>query len=167
MAKEKLFTPEDFDKDPKSSRKNIVRWIVGAILVIIVIIVIIFALKGCDSKTDSNPIEEITLTTGIERESITDRTKGEDGMDNKENGERVSDVSTNSETERDAQQELTTTPGQSSEQSSTSESLDVESEAIKVIRGEYGNNPVRKKALGDKYQSIQNRVNQLKRQGVF
>lgn len=44
---------------------------------------------------------------------------------------------------------------------------DVEAEALKVIRGDYGNNPERKATLGDKYQPIQNRVNELKRQGYF
>ncbi|MDE6409347.1 MAG: hypothetical protein K2K81_03765 [Muribaculaceae bacterium] len=44
---------------------------------------------------------------------------------------------------------------------------DVEAEAMKVIRGEYGNNPVRRNNLGSKYQEIQNRVNELKRTGKF
>lgn len=46
-------------------------------------------------------------------------------------------------------------------------SSDIESEAIKVIRGDYGNNPGRKNNLGDKYEDVQKRVNELKRQGKF
>lgn len=44
---------------------------------------------------------------------------------------------------------------------------DIEAEALKVIRGAYGNNPDRRTILGDKYQDVQRRVNQLKRQGAF
>ena len=44
---------------------------------------------------------------------------------------------------------------------------DVEAEAMKVIRGDYGIGQERKDKLGESYQSIQNRVNELKRQGVF
>ena len=38
---------------------------------------------------------------------------------------------------------------------------------MNVIRGNYGNGNARKQNLGDKYQTIQNRVNQLKREGAF
>lgn len=44
---------------------------------------------------------------------------------------------------------------------------DIEDTAMSVIRGNYGNGNVRKQNLGDKYQTIQNRVNQLKREGAF
>ncbi len=46
-------------------------------------------------------------------------------------------------------------------------SNDVEAEAMKVIRGDYGIGQERKNKLGDKYQTIQNRVNELKREGLF
>lgn len=38
---------------------------------------------------------------------------------------------------------------------------DTETEAQNVIRGDYGNNPDRRTALGDRYHEIQSRVNQL------
>lgn len=44
---------------------------------------------------------------------------------------------------------------------------DIEAEAIKTIQGEYGVYPERKSILGEKYKPIQERVNKLKRQGVF
>lgn len=167
MAKDKLFTPEDFDKEPKFPQKNIVKWIVGSFLGIIIIVAIIFGLKGCDSKLESNPVEEINLVNGIEEDSIADIPQGENVSVKKENVEVVPEVFTNRETENDAPQVITATSEQLAEQSAASVSSDVESEAIKVIRGDYGNCPERKKNLGDKYQLIQNRVNQLKRQGVF
>jgi len=41
----------------------------------------------------------------------------------------------------------------------------LETAALSVIRGNYGNNPERKRKLGDRYQEIQNRVNQMYREG--
>lgn len=52
-------------------------------------------------------------------------------------------------------------------QSTSPISTDVEEEAMKVIRGDYGVGQERKEKLGSKYQSIQNRVNELKREGLF
>lgn len=43
----------------------------------------------------------------------------------------------------------------------------IEAEALKVIRGEYGVGKERMSKLGDQYSAIQARVNQLKRQGAF
>lgn len=56
---------------------------------------------------------------------------------------------------------------QSNTEESTSVTNDVEAEAMKVIRGDYGIGQERKAKLGSKYQPIQNRVNELKREGVF
>ena len=61
---------------------------------------------------------------------------------------------------------LQTTPTTSSN-SHISVSIDVEAEAMKVIRGDYGIGQERKNQLGDNYQIIQNRVNELKKEGVF
>lgn len=44
---------------------------------------------------------------------------------------------------------------------------DVETEAYKVIRGEYGVGQERVDRLGSQYQAIQNRVNEMKREGLF
>lgn len=51
--------------------------------------------------------------------------------------------------------------------SSANVSNDVETEAMKVIRGDYGVGQERKDILGTKYQTIQSRVNELKREGIF
>lgn len=41
----------------------------------------------------------------------------------------------------------------------------IEETVLSVIRGNYGNNPVRRRKLGDRYQEIQDRVNQMYREG--
>lgn len=64
-----------------------------------------------------------------------------------------------------SQQNNTATPA--SKTQTVGVSSDVEAEAMKVIRGDYGIGQERKNRLGDKYQPIQNRVNELKREGVF
>lgn len=49
----------------------------------------------------------------------------------------------------------------------SSDTDDIEREAMDVIRGVYGNGADRKEKLGSRYQAIQNRVNQLKKEGLF
>lgn len=46
-------------------------------------------------------------------------------------------------------------------------SADIEAEALKVIRGDYGVGQERKDRLGAQYAAIQGRVNELKREGKF
>lgn len=43
----------------------------------------------------------------------------------------------------------------------------IEAQALKVIQGDYGVGQERKNKLGTQYQAVQNRVNELKREGVF
>lgn len=42
----------------------------------------------------------------------------------------------------------------------------VEEEALSVIRGNYGNNPERRRLLKERYQEIQNKVNEMYRNGL-
>ena len=42
---------------------------------------------------------------------------------------------------------------------------DVTKEALSVIRGNYGNNPDRRRLLKERYQEIQNKVNEMYRNG--
>lgn len=58
-------------------------------------------------------------------------------------------------------------PTSASAKASDDTPYDLEAEAIKVIRGDYGVGRERKKRLGARYQPIQNRVNELKREGFF
>ena len=41
----------------------------------------------------------------------------------------------------------------------------VQKYALSVIRGNYGNNPVRRRRLGDRYYEVQNKVNEMYRRG--
>lgn len=52
-------------------------------------------------------------------------------------------------------------------ETTTNISNNIEAEALKVIHGDYGVGQERKDKLGSQYQAIQNRVNELKREGAF
>lgn len=59
------------------------------------------------------------------------------------------------------------TPAQSKEAIGASSAIGaVEEEAKEVIRGKYGNGAVRKRNLGDRYAEIQNKVNEMYRNGL-
>lgn len=176
MGKEKLFTPEDFDKESRTTeprsgtgidnndlkRKKLLRWLFG-FLFLCGIIVLIVCLKGCDAVQSPTEVSSTTTTTDVVDKVVIDTTKSievseipleEITLDDI----RVTEKGKTVEIDSNAQQSMT------SERNVTS---DVETEAYRVIRGEYGNNPERKLKLGPKYQPIQNRVNDMKRKGVF
>lgn len=166
MAKEKLFTPEDFDKEPKLPKKNTTKWIIGSIIVICVIVAIIFGTKGCNSYNKSNKSVEAVSTAEVVNSSSVDSTNIEETAVVNENVNQQSEVQTLQESEVNSQKPRETLES-TIVQPNSGVSSEIESEAFKVIRGDYGNYPERKNALGEKYESIQNHVNQLKRQGVF
>lgn len=68
-----------------------------------------------------------------------------------------------SEPQTSSQVPVTSSPNQSN----LNVTDDIEAEALKVIRGVYGDGDNRKKSLGSRYDAIQSRVNQLKKEGLF
>lgn len=171
MAKEKLFTPEDFDKPKdKSFRQKYKGWIIGIVaLLIIVALCCIF----CGKKEDSTEQNQTGQTTQVEETNTTAEIE-------EQKSPVTQDVNESSETET-LEAEPTSTPtvetpnkdvAQENVKSQnatlpTNISDNIEQEALNVIRGDYGNVPERRERLGSKYQEIQNRVNQLKREGAF
>lgn len=167
MAKDKLFTPEDFDKEPRTSKKNYLKWIIISVIVLHVIIAIILGLKCSGSDNKSQTPEVVT----------TNVTEMQDSVITSEVVEKQDSIYSDAQLVNESTFENNTTKDSSISKSyseqvaepivTTDDVSNVETEAIKVIRGDYGNNPERKKILGTNYQSIQNRVNELKRQGAF
>lgn len=171
MAKEKLFTPEDFDKPKeKSFWQKSKGWIIGIVaLLIIVVICCIFCGKREKSieQSQSEQIIQVEDTNAaFEIETVESSVAQE--------------VNESAETETIETEQASTpaveTPNQKVEQEVvksqnaphlTNISENIEQEALNVIRGDYGNVPERRERLGYKYQEIQNRVNQLKKEGVF
>lgn len=166
MAKEKLFTPEDFDKEPKTPKKGYIKWIIIAVIGILVILAIIFGLKGCNSDNQSRSTEISSTSVSKMQDSVV-------ALEVVEDIDSITDGTPQAKESFDEQTTYKPTistepPEKIAESVSNTEAVsNVETEALKVIRGDYGNNPERRKNLGGNYQSIQNRVNELKRQGVF
>ena len=102
----------------------------------------------------SNTNESIKVTS--------EETKGTEPKLSEENHTDIEDSSTSVTPTEPAP---TTLPVNTSVTNNVSN--DVEAEAMKVIRGDYGVGQERKNKLGEKYQTIQNRVNELKHEGVF
>ena len=170
MAKEKLFTPEDFDKPKdKSFGQKYKAWILGfSALLILVAVVLCCIFCGKDEQKEEKTIEQehtVQVTeksenqiADTETESVKTQTTEE--TQEEENGEPEATPDPVAEVPKsEVKQEVAAQPANVSD--------NVEQEAINVIRGNYGNVPERREKLGSKYQEIQNRVNQLKKEGVF
>lgn len=176
MAKEKLFTPEDFDKPKDKNFWKILKdWILknkGWTFTILIVVAIVLY---CNHYNKG----EQKQVNGIEKEQFSNNHGSAVPYKEIEDVEteaihEVQDV-TNVEPETlpttvldDPKQEViqeNTTLRR--EVQSVSVSNNLEQEAMNVIRGNYGNLPERRDKLGNKYQEIQNRVNQLKKEGVF
>jgi FtsZ-interacting cell division protein ZipA len=169
MAKEKLFTPEDFDKPTDKDNKWVKKLLIGIVGLIIVGLIV----WGIKAMTTQSSTSDSTQTA-----SRTDYAKTEAANNAQENGDITTETQqvvtneqpTPAEDTEDisADSSAPQTPNISTAQvQNSSVSDDIEKEAQRVIRGDYGNVPQRKELLGSKYQQIQNRVNQLKKEGAF
>lgn len=166
MAKEKLFTPEDFDKEPKTPKKGYIKWIIIAVIGILAILAIIFGLKGCNSDNQSQSTEISSTSVSEMQDSVVAIEVVED-IDSIADGTHQAKESFDEQTTNKSTISIDSPEKIEEPISNTDGVSNVETEALKVIRGDYGNNPERRRNLGSNYQSIQNRVNELKRQGAF
>ena len=166
MAKEKLFTPEDFDKDPKTPKKGYIKWIIIAVIGILAILAIISGLKGCNSDNQSQSTEISSTSVSEMQDSVVAIEVVED-IDSIADGTHLAKESFDEHITDKTVFSKDVTEHSEAFATNTEVTSNLEKEVLKVIRGDYGNNPIRRKKLGSNYQSIQNRVNELKREGVF
>ena len=174
MAKEKLFTPEDFDKPKdKSFWQKYKNRIISCIAAAALVVGIIASVKSCDTQKEVKDEEQ---------EQTEQVAEGAQTQVSNEGSETMEAETTPETQEVESVEEQTTatpevaTPKEEPKPEATpakpvtqpdNVSDNVEQEAMNVIRGDYGNVPERRQKLGSKYQEIQNRVNQLKKEGVF
>lgn len=156
--------------DAPKSRKMI--WLIIGVIVLCFLGYFIF------SKPDNDGQKPVVVEDKTEVENISvpsDTTNSKEAV-KKGVGETESEVVENSNNNVDESTamvesvkptETTTIDNAKTSVRTTNVSNDVEAEAMKVIRGDYGIGQERKNKLGDKYQTIQNRVNELKREGLF
>lgn len=149
-SKEKRF---DFTKDEKPVRKNNgLLW--GFFALLVVAIALFLFLKNTPSKEDTPNVPTIEVVDSI---STSDSVTAV--QDSIQQGEPVVDepvINANG----DSVQE------QSASASANMSTENVEQMAWSVIRGNYDNNPIRRQKLGEDYQVIQDKVNELYRKGL-
>lgn len=150
------------------------KWLWIAFAIIVIIFLIWWLLPG--KSTESEPIvEEETIeevvTPSENNEDVPDETEisaGDDAVDgyaNNDEGSNPSEPAVNNPETAPATAAPQTTNNENNAPSVVTN--DVEAEALKVIRGEYGIGQDRKNKLGNQYEAIQRRVNELKREGAF
>lgn len=154
--------------EPKEKKNN--KWPLIILAIIVIILLIWWLLPG--KSTESEPIveeetvEEVSTPTG-NTEEVSDEAEipAVDAVEENANN----DESSNPSEPVVNTPETTTAPSapQTTNNAPSVVSNDVEAEALKVIRGEYGIGQERKNKLGTQYEAIQRRVNELKREGVF
>ena len=173
------------DPEPKS-KKNFWLWIILAILVIILLIwwLLPGKITGAQPEAEEVPTEEVAAPA-TDSEGVSDDAEipaGEDASgENVNNNVNIDDNSAPSAPAVNAPDATSGAPSVASNVDggranngnvnnsnvTSTVSDDIEAEAMKVIRGDYGDGQERREKLGAKYQAIQSRVNELKLKGVF
>lgn len=153
---------------PKSNSK---KWIVLGIVAVCIICYVIFSKSGNTVATDPTQETEIVEETIVFTDSVSDKGEAtevvlpttETDLSNNADDQEAKVNDAPATTDNNSNIATPTT----SAASLVNVSSDVEAEAMKVIRGDYGVGQERKDKLGTKYQIIQSRVNELKREGIF
>jgi hypothetical protein len=155
------------------------KWWLWLLLLAMVAIVAILCVKNCSSNGDENagttveqpavmPTEEtpnadaegITDETTVLEKTATEGTADETITPQAETTPAVSKATTESV--------LSTQPDVKTAGNNTFSILqgNLEEKALRVIRGDFGNGVERKHALGSEYNAIQQRVNEMYREGI-
>ncbi|MBR3977748.1 MAG: hypothetical protein IKJ95_07990 [Bacteroidaceae bacterium] len=175
-----FFTSEDFDKiEPPSKKKN---YIIGGVVAVAAVVAALFMFG---SSEESNTAKEIPDTVTKSYTALQKQTVHTDDKQNTENVQQIgitdiSGVNTtkpqNAAIEKNISNEKQTATVVKPEKESVKKTEEqvkmntlapetVEKKALEVIRGNYGNNPVRRERLGSNYKVIQSRVNEMYREG--
>ncbi len=154
---------------PGTTKSN--KWIWWVVGLIVLCIIGYFIFSKSDKEQPAQPetevIEAVTANDGVDEAA-----NQSEGVQDEANAEEAPEAIQTEQPAEEPKSEVpetnvTSTPTKSNTTESASVSNDVEAEAMKVIRGDYGIGQERKAKLGAQYQAIQNRVNELKREGVF
>mgnify|MGYP002519090711 CR=1 FL=1 len=163
---------------PHSAGKSSKAKIIGGLVVVAVIIAggVFFANNGKDNDNGSSkPVTEAVAQEG-EKHDADNKASAIESKDKA--GVAPSDVAEEKTAANEAKPESSaadeshvTTSNEkssvaSSEKSDNNVDGDVETNARRVIRGDFGNGQVRKDRLGSSYSEIQDRVNEMYRQGL-
>ncbi len=163
----------DTDNTPTPTPQKSKNWIWILLGVIVICVIAYLFISKSGDKTARTPEQDIETTMSEKStDTLTNTDETEDVVSQNNHGETANETdnqevlgSERPATQVEAPSNTANTP--SAATSATGISNDVETEALKVIRGEYGVGQERKDKLGTKYQTIQSRVNELKREGLF
>ena len=175
------------NESPKSNSGN-TKWLLIVIAVILVVVVVLY-LRSCGTSSSedscaaapeptSASLNEETTTSSSTEQSAEAAVTAESAQLQEVSGESKSasegSVAAVSETQTNEVESAApkcdhaiSKSAETKDSEISAASLDnTEAMAKDVIRGLYGNGNVRKEKLGDAYTSIQNRVNEMYRQGL-
>lgn len=156
---EQPLPPENNGGDNKSGKKWI--WL---IILAVIILVAFLAYRSCQS--DSIPAESQNDKEMVDSSAVEEATQpktppeNNDSVDEKDSEEEENVENSNAGSE----QNIESTPTSADNDIELPDKT-VEDKAKEVIRGIYGNGSVRKQKLGTEYTEIQNKVNEMYRNG--
>lgn len=147
---------------PKPEGKSNKKWLwIIAIIIIAILAWLLWPSSTVHVVVEEETVEEATSST----DKTTDEATDEKTTSDVQNEADAQDEDVNADVE--TAPATTPTSPMTTPMAITSVSNDIEAEALKVIRGDYGVGQERKDKLGARYQSIQKRVNELKSEGAF
>lgn len=152
--------------EPESPKSN--NWIWWIVAVIVLCVIGYFVFSKSDNE-QSAPAETEVVEETVADDSGNQTDNPSEGVQDEANDQEAPEAAQTEQSAEVSEPEANASMQsiQSNAVESPSVTNDLEAEAMKVIRGDYGVGQERKSKLGSKYQSIQNRVNELKREGVF
>jgi hypothetical protein len=155
MAANNIFSDQDFEKTPnekKSKKPLIYSGIIAALIAAGAIGYGILGNSGDEGKPENPPVAMVSDTIAT--------TSNVDSAEVKTDVEEAQVV-------EEPKQEIDSKPIQPTQdvQKTSTPVEEVKAAAISVIRGNYGNNPERRRKLGDRYPEIQSKVNEMYRNG--
>lgn len=171
MAKSKnLFTADDFKKD--GGKKKSTLWIIIAAIIIIAVVAVLLLTKK-DKAAESvaaepAPVEQVVNTpaenTQPAEEAVSAPVEEAPATQETPKAEEVKaqPAPVKQESAKPAQPALSS---QNTGDIAVLNGKTLEEKANIIISGAFGNNPDRKRALGDAYQEIQEKVNEMYRNG--
>lgn len=161
----KNFPPGYFEKPEDNGNwfsEHIKQILLGAFVIVCAVLATIFVPRGCTN--DEKPVVDTLVTDSIGNDSVPQVVVDSVGVDSIETTQNVV------EDENIKNQSTVAEVGKTEENKSVKTDVvnvseDIVKEALSVIRGNYGNNPDRRRLLKERYQEIQNKVNEMYRNG--
>lgn len=162
---------EHIPSTPPSGNGKYKKIALGVLLLLVASGICWYALS--DSKSSSNEVATAVQTkqgnVGASAAKDSTETAGEDSVQDEVSSERSDNEKSNTESVNNSKVEKTTenmTPNANETEQATALNGTLEQKANDVIRGIYGNGQIRKEKLGNEYQTIQDKVNEMYRKGL-